>query len=93
MEITIVGASGNIARLLHPKLIEKGHTVRGIIRKEEQKSEMKEIGVTPVLCDIEKEIDISEAVGNVDAVVFAAGAGQGSGKERKWTVDRDGASS
>ena len=91
MEITIVGASGNIARHLHPKLIEKGHTVRGIIRKEEQKSEMKEIGVTPVLCDIEKEIDISEAVGNVDAVVFAAGAGPGSGKERKWTVDRDGA--
>lgn len=91
MEITIVGASGNIARFLHPKLIKKGHTVRGIIRKEEQKSEMKEMGVTPVLCDIEKEVDISKAVGDVDAVVFAAGAGPGSGKERKWTVDRDGA--
>lgn len=91
MKITIVGAHGSIAQLLHPKLIENGHTVKGIIRKEEQIYTLKEMGVEPVLCDIESEVDISEAVGKADVVVFAAGAGPGSGKERKWTVDRDGA--
>jgi len=91
MKITIAGAHGKIARLLHPKLIGRGHKVRGIIRKEEQQNALKEMGVEPVLCDIESELDISEAVGDVDAVVFAAGAGPGSGKERKWSVDRDGA--
>jgi uncharacterized protein YbjT (DUF2867 family) len=30
-------------------------------------------------------------VGDAEAVLFAAGAGPGSGAERKWTVDRDGA--
>jgi uncharacterized protein YbjT (DUF2867 family) len=91
MKITIVGAHGSIAMLLHPMLIEAGHTVRGIIRKEEQVEELRELGVEPVVADIEKQDDISDAVGNVDAVLFAAGAGPGSGAARKWTVDRDGA--
>lgn len=91
MKITIVGAHGQIAMLLHPKLIENGHSVRGIIRKEEQAEDLKELGVEPVVADIEELDDISDAVGNVDAVLFAAGAGQGSGAARKWTVDRDGA--
>lgn len=91
MKITIVGAHGSVAQLLHPKLIEKGHSVRGIIRKEEQAKTLKDMGVEPVIADIERETDISDAVGHVDAVVFAAGAGPGSGKERKYTVDRDGA--
>lgn len=91
MKITIVGAHGNIAMLLHPMLIQNGHSVRGIIRKEEQAEDLRKTGVEPVIANIEKQDDISEAVGNVDAVLFAAGAGPGSGTERKWTVDRDGA--
>lgn len=91
MKITIVGAHGQIAMLLHPKLIENGHSVRGIIRKEEQKEDLEKLGVEPVVADIEELDDISEAVGDVDAVLFAAGAGPGSGAVRKWKVDRDGA--
>lgn len=91
MDITIVGAHGSIAQLLHPKLIGKGHNVRGIIRKEDQVPELEEMGVEAVVADIEEEDDISQSVGSADAVVFAAGAGPGSGKERKYTVDRDGA--
>lgn len=91
MKITIVGAHGQIAMLLHPKLIERGHKVRGIIRKVEQEDELRELGVEPVVADIEKQDDISDAVGMADAVLFAAGAGPGSGAVRKWTVDRDGA--
>lgn len=91
MKITVVGAHGQIAMLLHPKLIERGHKVRGIIRKEEQADDLRDIGLEAVVADIEKQDDISEAIGNVDAVLFAAGAGPGSGAARKWTVDRDGA--
>ena len=91
MKITIVGASGQIARLLHPLLIQNRHQVRGLIRKEEQAAELKKAGVEPVITDIEHVDDLSDAVGNADAVLFAAGAGPGSGADRKWTVDRDGA--
>ena len=91
MDITIVGGHGSIAMMMHPMLKQRGHQVRGIIRKGKQAGELKEAGAEPVICDIEEIDDISEAVGNVDAVVFAAGAGPGSGAARKWTVDRDGA--
>lgn len=77
--------------LMHPKLIANGHSVRGIIRKEKQAADLKELGVEPIVADIEELDDISDAVGDADAVLFAAGAGPGSGADRKWTVDRDGA--
>ena len=40
-----------------------------------------------MLCDMEAEDDLAPFVEGADAVVFAAGAGPGSGPERKKTVD------
>jgi len=91
LKISVVGAHGQIAMLLHPVLRSNGHDVYGIIRNEKHADEVNRAGAKPVICDIEREDDLSGAVGNADAVVFAAGAGPGSGAERKWTVDRDGA--
>jgi uncharacterized protein YbjT (DUF2867 family) len=91
MDIVIVGGHGQIAMLLHPILSQKGHKVKGLIRKSEQSEDLVNAGANPVVIDIEKEKDISGAVGKADVVVFAAGAGPGSGKDRKWSVDRNGA--
>jgi uncharacterized protein YbjT (DUF2867 family) len=91
MTITIAGAHGQIARLLHPILLERGHTVRGIIRSPEQAKTLQKAGVEPVLCDLEKESLVPAVHPDSDAVIFAAGAGPGSGEARKWSVDRDGA--
>ena len=44
----------------------------------------------PVLCDLEQD-DPAPHLGTADAIVFAAGAGPGSGAERKRTVDYGGA--
>jgi uncharacterized protein YbjT (DUF2867 family) len=46
-----------------------------------------------VLCDLEHASvpEIAAAIKGASAVVFAAGAGPGSGAERKLTMDRDGA--
>ncbi len=43
-----------------------------------------------MLCDLEHD-DPAPHVGTADAIVFAAGAGPGSGPERKRTVDYEGA--
>jgi uncharacterized protein YbjT (DUF2867 family) len=91
MKIAVLGAHGQIAMLLHSILKSNGHEVTGLIRNPEHADEVRRAGAEPVICDVEKQGDISDAVGRVDAVVFAAGAGPGSGAERKWTVDRDGA--
>ncbi len=46
-----------------------------------------------MLCDLERENveAIAHAITGCDAAVFTAGAGPGSGAERKLAVDRDGA--
>ncbi len=77
--------------LLHPLLAERGHQPVGLIRDEAQSGDLREAGAEAVLCDLEALDDIAGCVGDADAVVFAAGAGPGSGAERKRTVDRDGA--
>ncbi len=91
MNITIAGGHGQIAMHLHPILTSAGHKVNGLIRNPDHAEELEKAGASPVICDLENESDISAKVGKADAVVFAAGAGPGSGAKRKWTMDRDGA--
>ena len=91
MQVVIAGGHGKIAMLLHPLLGERGDSVRALIRNPDQADDVRAAGAEPVYCDLEAESDISAAVGEADAVVFAAGAGPGSGEKRKRTMDRDGA--
>jgi uncharacterized protein YbjT (DUF2867 family) len=91
LDVVIAGGHGQIAMLLHPLLLERGDTVKALIRNPDHADEVRAAGAEPVYCDLEAESDVSAAVGDADAVVFAAGAGPGSGAERKRTMDRDGA--
>ena len=82
-----------MARSLARLLVARGDTVFGLIRKREHVDDLRADGTEPVLIDLEAAgpDEIAEAIKGTDAVVFAAGAGPGSGAERKLTVDRDGA--
>lgn len=94
MKVLVAGAHGRVARYLVRMLAEDGHEVRGLVRKEEQLSDVEADGAEPVLCDLEtEEVDggIGAAVEGCDAIVFAAGAGPGSGEARKETMDYGGA--
>jgi len=74
-------------------LVARGDRVRGLIRNPEHETDLRVDGSEPVVCDLESAAagEVAEAIAGADAVVFAAGAGPGSGAERKLTVDRDGA--
>jgi uncharacterized protein YbjT (DUF2867 family) len=89
--IAIAGGHGKIAMILGRLLAERGDTARGLIRNSDQADDLRAAGVEPVVCDLEGDGDVAAAVRGADAVVFAAGAGPGSGDARKKTVDRDGA--
>jgi uncharacterized protein YbjT (DUF2867 family) len=94
MKVLVAGAHGKVARHLVRMLAADGHEVRGLVRKEEQLPDVEADGGQPVLCDLEaEEADggIADAVAGCDAVVFAAGAGPGSGAARKETMDYGGA--
>ena len=78
-----------LARVLR----ERGDDARSLIRRPEHGDDVREAGGEPVLCDLEAagEDEVAAAIEGADAVVFAAGAGPGSGPERKETVDYGGA--
>ncbi|MCX4583506.1 SDR family oxidoreductase [Streptomyces sp. NBC_01481] len=90
MRIVIAGGHGQIALRLERLLSAGGHEVAGIIRRPEQGDDLREAGAEPVLLDLESASaeEVAATLQGAGAAVFAAGAGPGSGKARKDTVDR-----
>ena len=93
MRVVIAGAHGQVARRLGRLLSGRGDTAVGIVRNPDHRADLGSDGVEPVVLDLEQATvdQVAEVVSGADAVVFAAGAGPGSGTARKATVDRDAA--
>lgn len=93
MRIVIAGGHGKIARHLERMLVRRGDSAVGLIRNPDHAADLEADGAEPVVLDLEHSSvdDVAAVVRGADAVVFAAGAGPGSGAERKETVDRDAA--
>ncbi|MGK8507782.1 SDR family oxidoreductase [Nocardia asiatica] len=92
MRVVIAGGHGKIALLLAPLLTANGHQVAALIRNPEHADDVRGAGAEPVVCDLEQvgTDELVSVVKGCDAAIFAAGAGQGSGVERKYTVDLGG---
>lgn len=90
MRIVIAGGHGQIALRLERLLAARGDETAGIIRDPGQSDALREVGAEPVVLDLESATveETAEVLRGADAVVFAAGAGPNSGKDRKDTVDR-----
>ena len=93
MDVAIAGGHGQIALHLGRMLSERGDTVRGLIRSPDQQDDLAEVGARGVVLDLERAsvVEVTDAIDGADAVVFAAGAGPGSGAARKETVDHEAA--
>jgi uncharacterized protein YbjT (DUF2867 family) len=93
LEVAVVGGHGKIALRLLRLLSERGDRARGLIRNPDHAADVEATGATAVGADIENlDADaVARSIAGVDAVVFAAGAGAGSGAARKHTVDYGGA--
>lgn len=90
--ITIFGGNGKIARRLATQLVERGDTVRSVIRDPEQADGLKQLGAEPVVASLEESDTgaLADVIRGSDAVVFSAGAGGGN-PDRTYAVDRDAA--
>lgn len=92
MIVTIVGGHGQVALLLAKHLRRAGHTVRSTFRNPDHEGDVAATGATAFRVDLEDPMsDLDSAIAGADAVVFAAGAGPGSGPQRKRDVDLGGA--
>lgn len=93
MKVAIVGGHGQIALRLTTLLSANGHEVIGLIRNPDHAGDVRTHGGDPWVVDLEHSHsgEVAMGFGGADAIVFAAGAGPGSGAERKFSLDRDGA--
>ncbi|WP_313545726.1 SDR family oxidoreductase [Leifsonia aquatica] len=90
--VAIVGAHGKVAQQLMRVLYDQGDDFVGIVRNDDHAEDVYRLGGEGVLLDIESATadELAAAISGCDAVVFTAGAGGGSGVERKRTVDYGG---
>lgn len=93
MRVVIAGGHGKIALHLQRLLRGRDDTPVALIRNPDHTDEVAAAGGEPVVFDLESGgiAELSEHLESADAVVFAAGAGPGSGIPRKDSVDRAGA--
>ena len=93
MSVAIAGGHGQIALRLARLLADRGEEVRSLVRNPDHEADVRAAGAEPVVCDLEEAgvEDVAQVIAGADAVVFAAGAGPGSGEARKETMDYGGA--
>jgi len=91
MDVVVAGGHGKVAQALERMLAERGQRARGLVRDSDHAPDLERLGAAAVVCDLERERDLSPYVEGADAVVFVAGAGPGSSADRKRTVDLGGA--
>jgi len=93
MKVLVVGANGQIGQhLIHLLKESDEHTVRAMVRKEEQVATFEKIGVETRLANLEGSVeDIVEAAQDCDAIVFTAGSGSHTGADKTILIDLDGA--
>jgi uncharacterized protein YbjT (DUF2867 family) len=90
MRVVVAGGHGKVALLLARLLAERGDQAVGLIRNPAHAADVQKTGAQAVVCDLEAASadDVAVLLSGADAVVFAAGAGPGSGVPRKDSVDR-----
>jgi uncharacterized protein YbjT (DUF2867 family) len=90
VHVVIAGGHGKIGLRLAALLAGRADVVTGLVRNPDHVPDLERVGATPVVLDMESAAadELAAVLEGADAVVFAAGAGPGSGVARKDTVDR-----
>lgn len=89
MHLLVIGSTRGTGRLLVEQALQTGHEVRAMIRDPDQASALSSVGATPVVGDLEGELE--HAFADVDAVAFCAGSGSSTGADATLRVDLHGA--
>ena len=89
MKVLIIGANGNTGFRLTKILAQGPHDPTAMIRNPDHRSRFENMGVPTILADLEYPVD--HAVKGFDAIIFAAGSGGKTGRDKTVMVDQLGA--
>ena len=86
MRVVVIGANGKTGYLIVNELKRsEKHTPVAMVRSEEQIPRFDELGVETVVGDLEHPI--GDCLKGADAVIFAAGSGSKTGKDKTVMID------
>lgn len=85
MWIAVVGATGVLGRHVVPRLIERGHGVRPVVRTDEHLRRFERLGVRAVRGDLFDAASLESAVRGCDAALHLATAIPPPGPAPDWT--------
>lgn len=92
MKVFVIGAHGQIGKLLVAQLLDRGDEVVAGIRDAKQRDFFEDQGAATQLFDLTEQPDeMAKVLAGVDAVVFSAGSGGKTGDEQTLLIDLDGA--
>ncbi|MFJ8071661.1 SDR family oxidoreductase [Peribacillus sp. NPDC096447] len=93
MKVFVVGANGQIGKHLVDLLKDSpDHSVRAMVRKEEQSKYLEKNGIESVVVSLTGSVEeIMNAAKGCDAIVFTAGSGGSTGADQTLLIDLDGA--
>jgi len=72
MLVLVAGAHGRLGQRIVALLLDRGHAVRALVRRDTQATALRDVGAEAVVGDLRG--DVEWAVDGCDAAVFAAGA-------------------
>ncbi len=84
MKIGVIGATGVLGRNVMPRLLENGHDVRAIVRRDSAVPRFTAIGAETALADIYETDALTAALDRCDAAVNLATVVPRPGGEREW---------
>ncbi|MCG8418805.1 MAG: SDR family oxidoreductase [Proteobacteria bacterium] len=85
MKVLVIGANGLTGQRVVKLLARSPHDPVAMIRHPGQRAGFDELGVATVLADLEYPID--HAVRGCDGIIFAAGSGSKTGKDKTVLID------
>lgn len=86
MNVLVVGTTGVLGRNVVPRLVERGHIVKAVVRRREQAQFLHQAGAEPILGDIFDKDSLNDAARGCDVALHLATAIPKSG-DQDWGLN------
>lgn len=87
MRIGVVGATGVLGKQVVPRLIERGHRVRAIVRRAPEVAHLRQMGIDSAPGDILDPASLLQGLDGCDAALHLATAIPRAGAPPDWSVN------
>lgn len=87
LKIAVIGATGVLGRHVLPRLVERGHDVRAIVRKPTEVQRLQCMGIDAMLGDILNPDTLEPATRDCEAALHLATAIPKSGQLQDWSMN------